>query len=122
MPNPEASEEPFYLALTLGSIRVEWEDIGEGWSGDYNPEDPQDQELLRFTVARREGLQGEWQQVDDASYCTAMPVDTPIDILISGLAYILGRVYDATLAGESIKVDCEELSWLSPERMEHIHA
>jgi len=42
-------------------VRVELEWIGEGYEGDYDPEDPEDVPLLRFTVYRREG--DWWEQV-----------------------------------------------------------
>lgn len=63
-------------------IKVEWEHIGEGWSGDYNPDDPNDEPLLRFTVYIR-GVwpEFEWEQLEDASYCTQMPVGTTYDVL-----------------------------------------
>ena len=64
------------MMLEEDGIRVEWEDIGEGICGDYNPEDPDDHPLLRFSVSIL--LDGQWEAVEDASYCTQMPVDTPV--------------------------------------------
>jgi len=34
------------------NIMVEWVELGEGLCGDYNPDDPDDIELLRFDVSR----------------------------------------------------------------------
>ena len=78
---PENEQMFEELELRRGNLRVTWEYIGEGLSGDYNHEDPQDVPLLRFTVSRRipgmaddTGVEpDEWQQLDDASYCTRMP-------------------------------------------------
>ena len=54
------------MMLEEDGIRVEWEDIGEGICGDYNPEDPDDIPLLRFSVSIL--LDGQWEAVEDASY------------------------------------------------------
>lgn len=58
--------------LTKGRVRVEWTELGEGIDGDYNPEDPDDIELLRFDVSLKVG--GRWTFPDNASYCTQVPV------------------------------------------------
>jgi len=34
--------------LKKGKVIIEWVELGEGWSGDYNSDDPEDEELLRF--------------------------------------------------------------------------
>jgi len=96
----------------VDDIKVEWEDIGEGLSGDFNDKDPNDISLLRFYVSVKDG--GEWAEADDASYCTRMPTSTPKDILRKGLKLIYDRVHDIVKNG-SIKKICEDLSWLSPE-------
>ena len=58
--------------LIRDNIKVELVELGEGLSGDYNPDDPNDIELLRFYVAIHKG--DDWEDIDDASYCTQMPV------------------------------------------------
>jgi hypothetical protein len=91
-----------------GDRKVEWVDLGEGWSGDYDPSDPEDEALLRFDVMERDD--DEWVAIDDASYCTQMPADSSEDILRRGAAIIM----DATYGKSNIKKICEELSWISP--------
>jgi hypothetical protein len=61
------------MELQRGSVKVEWVELGEGVSGDYDPTDPDDVELLRFDFY---GL-GEWRPVLDTSYCTRVSIDTP---------------------------------------------
>lgn len=87
-------------------VAVELEDIGEGLSGDYDPSDPYDVALLRFTVL----LNGE--QVEDASYCTRIPADTDSITQATLAATILEQVIEEVLCGHSIKRLCEELSWI----------
>jgi hypothetical protein len=105
------------MELTAGDVKVVWEAIGEGVSGEYDPDDPQDVELLRFSVYRK-GIDStnpwnDWIEVDDASYCTQVPVDTPVETLTVLLARIFNEVYDYVQAGESIKKICERLSWIA---------
>jgi hypothetical protein len=106
-------------------IRVEWEWIGEGYTGDYNENDPGDKPLLRFTVwtksthfspedkafLRTEDI---WSQLDDGSYCTYMPLDTPIAKLVVGALIILEEVAD-NLETRNYKSILELLSWMGPE-------
>lgn len=99
------------MELVREPVRVELEWIGEGWSGEYDDRDPDDEPLLRFTVSHR--VDGEWEQVDDASYCTqlsalAVTEEERRRILTS----IMEQVYDDVASGRSIKRLCEELSWL----------
>ena len=63
-----------------GKFRIEWQAIGEGLFGDYNADNPLDVELLRFYISKwRPDADdvpdhGDWEDIDDASCCTDMPV------------------------------------------------
>jgi hypothetical protein len=92
------------ISLSRGSFTATWEYIGEGWSGDYNPDDPQDTELLRFSVYQH------GEQMDDGSYCTRMPIDSPEWMLRRALDVILNAVETT----DSPKRRLELLSWLQP--------
>lgn len=92
-------------------VRVELEHIGEGYNGDYDPDDPNDRQLLRFTVSVRDE-DGEWQQVDDASYCTELTVNLSAEKAQQVLTFIMSEVYDDVVGGNSIKKRCEMLSWV----------
>jgi hypothetical protein len=100
-------------------VAIEWDYIGEGWAGDYNPDDPDDDQLLRFTVLIQKD--GEWEQYDDGSYCTQLPISTPIKALelISGemLEYLQG--IDSPGAA-SQKRYLQEMSWLDPNDAKEI--
>lgn len=91
---------------TKGKYRVTLEWIGEGLSGDYNPDDPDDLPLLRFTVYKRFG--GTWEQLDDGSYCTLLTTSLTPAQAQAVLKRIWLRVSDAT----SPKRVCEALSWM----------
>jgi len=91
-------------SLSKGNYTATLEYIGEGWSGDYNPEDLFDQELLRFYVYEDDN------DLEDCSYCTQIPADTEKTILLKILSIIL----NAAMTEENRKKRMEELSWISP--------
>lgn len=107
-------EEFTDLILERDNKRVVWEYIGEGHQGDYNADDPNDKPMLRFCCDRWSPyvgtIGGEWEGYEDASYCTRMPVDTPIVILVQAAAQILEM-----LDHESYKKKLEAASWFCPQ-------
>lgn len=94
----------------LGQYKVEWVNLNEGMNGDFDPTDNDDINLLRFDVYKL--CENEWEPVDDCSYCTLMPANTPPDVLQKGLQLILAKIHGNN---ESLKKVCEELSYISPE-------
>ena len=102
--------------LIKDNVMVEWTELGEGIDGDYNPDDPEDVELLRFDVSRL--VNGEWEAIDDASYCTQIPVSATPEQRAKGLQFIMNEVYEWASQGYSIKKLCERLSWISLESIE----
>ena len=104
------------MELTRNNLRIEWIDLGEGLHGDYEPDNPEDIHLLRFDLY--ENIYGEWEMVDDCSYCTLMPLDTPDNILMKGLEYLMEEFTNAICGGYSGKKTGERLSWISPDWFE----
>ena len=102
------------ISLQGEKVRVDWYRAGEGWNGDYNPEDPTDEELLRYDVYYRQNETEEWEAVDDASYCTYNRVDTPIDILKGKLLTLYNEFADVLTSdpNRSVKKLGEALSWI----------
>jgi len=99
--------------LIRDNVMVEWSELGEAIDGDYNPDDPEDIELLRFDVSRL--VDGEWEAIDDASYCTQVPVSATPEQRADGLEWIMDDVFEGASQGYSIKKICERLSWISLE-------
>jgi len=102
--------------LIRDNVKVEWVELGEGIDGDYNEDDPNDIELLRFDVSRL--VNGEWEMIDDASYCTQVPVSATPEQRAKGLEWIMSEVYNGASEGYSIKKICEVMSWISLESIE----
>ncbi|RJR07552.1 hypothetical protein C4588_06515 [Candidatus Parcubacteria bacterium] len=62
-----------------GLWMLEWDYIGEGFSGDYDPSDEEDIKLMRATLFVKKG--DDYEEVDNCSFCTLVPVTTPVKLL-----------------------------------------
>ena len=110
----------------LNNVKVELLQLGEGCDGDYNKEDPDDIELLRFEVSYFHPagdcdkdtyevynlLDADWIPCADATYCTQLPVSLSSELREKTLDIIMSNVYESVSSQNSIKRVCEELSWL----------
>lgn len=109
------------LSIWDDILRVDWYNAGEGICGDYNPDDPQDVNLLRFDVYIMEKTKAgndsdkDWIAVEDASYCTNMPANASNEILEKSLKYIFSEYRDVIdqYPYSSLKKLGERLSWIS---------
>ena len=107
-------------------LRVDWYNADESICGNYNPENPQDVNLLRFDVyiagdAETEGESDDvWCEVEDASYCTNMPASTTKEILEESLKYIFSEYREVIdqYPYTSLKRLGERLSWISDSDFE----
>lgn len=102
--------------IRKGNLKVVWEWIGEGWNGDYNDTNSEDEPLLRFSCYKKTGKGNswdDWTQMDDASYCTRMPITSKKKWLKQGALEIIDAIEH-----ESYKRRLEELSWFEPEDFE----
>ena len=102
------------VELIEGNHRVTWTWLEEGWYGNYDADDPDDVPLLRFDCYRK--VKGEWESMDDASYCTRMPIDCPREYLEKAAKILMGVAQDSE--DISMKKRFEELSWFCPEDFE----
>lgn len=91
------------------ALRVDWYRAGEGYWGDYNPANPDDEELLRFDVYKK--VEDFWEEVDDASYCTTISAETSPEKLVKPLFVIFKEYKDVDL--DSCKKLGEALSWIT---------
>jgi len=98
--------------LIEGKCRVSWTELGEGWQGDYNPDDPDDVELLRFDIDFFSDDIGEWECVDGGSYCTQVPVTATPEERERGLRIIMDYVKDKVEGDSSIRRVSAWLSWM----------
>lgn len=120
--------------LIRGHARIDWIDIGEGLTGGYDPNDPEDVELLRFSVYRFDGddallaaaladpelglmldVEGRgWVEVDDASYCTNVPANTDTAERQRLLVLLMDEFHQAVTERRSVKKLGEAASHIGP--------
>jgi hypothetical protein len=99
------------MELIEGNTKIELEYIGEGFDGDYDPTDPDDLELLRYTVLQRESEDDEWEPVDDGSYCTMLPETLTDDEKMTALRILMSQLSNFD------KRTAERMSWISPDTL-----
>lgn len=101
------------LLLVEDGVSVVLEDLDEGYAGEYNPDDPDDERLVRFTVGKLGA-----GELDNASYCTGIPVDSSQELLAAFARLVMGQVKESVLSGQSFKDTCERLTWETPDSVE----
>ena len=99
------------ITMSRKGVMVVLEYIGEGYGGDYDEEDPQDEPLLRFSVLK-ENKSGELEDLHDCSYCTSLSARLSDLKKKQAAKIIMDRVYPLVAEGRSAKRECEKLSWL----------
>jgi hypothetical protein len=97
-----------------GQVKVDIGWIGEGSSGDYNPEDPNDEPLLRFTVT---DLTKRARDSQDNSLCTSINAVLPKPMLID----VCRHIAECIVSEEHWKRMLESKSWLNSDDARHIH-
>lgn len=115
-------DEETPMSATDGFLRVDWSNIGEGYCGDFDEDDPEDENLLRFDVYVRNPSYGEnaedwekWDTVEDASYCTLMPATADKETLEKAIRSIFAEYRRAITQypiNFSVKKMGETLSWI----------
>lgn len=108
-------------------VLVLLENIGEGEDGDYDPDDPDDQPLLRFTAYVRmtgnededDGLEFSFYREgiaygfrDGGTYCTCINANAADGVLVD-LAQEIANVLSVGLSAGVWKSVASSLSWLT---------
>lgn len=109
------ADSPLAVCEDYGSgIRVELEYIGEGYDGDWDPENPQDAPLLRFRVFDRVREEGD-EEYD--SYCTQIPATMPLVMMKSFACELAERLSN----DEAWKSLLDQWSWADEAWVKRIH-
>ena len=102
-------------SIIRNGVKIDWVNLDEGYDGDYDPENPDDKNLLRFDVSRFSDESNTWVEVDDGSYCTQVPADANHATLRRILSSFMDYIYDDVVSVGKAKRKCEMLSWTSPD-------
>ena len=100
-------------SIIRNGVKIDWVNLDEGFDGDYDPENPDDVNLLRFDVSKFDTETNEWTEVEDGSYCTQVPADTNHATLRRILTSFMDYIYDDVVSVGKAKRKCEQLSWTS---------
>ena len=93
-----------------------WVELGEGISGDYNPSDPNDIELLRLDLF----LNDNEDIVSYFSYCTQLPVSASQNVKEALLMFAAGAAWAVAEKYDSLRKVGEGLSWLDDTWLDSI--
>ena len=88
-----------------GQICVILENIGEGYTGSYNPDDPDDEPLIRFTFQKRAdgAVPHDWEEIPDGSYCTRISANRSAEELNTVAEFLMERFVEQHEEGRSVK-------------------
>ena len=92
------------VELIEGEYKVAWVNLDEGYNGDYDPEDEEDENLLRLDVEllTKDG----WES--KCSYCTCIPANAEESVLQEKLRKIMDAI--KSVPKSRIKKVCEKLT------------
>ena len=124
-----------YAVSDDGMVKVEWVDLGEGYYGDFDDDDPTDEPLLRFDAYvrwtgtdadERRSLEWiwddpEWGIKSDGSYCTNVPTVTD-DETLEMLAGVIANRLAESLDNGGWKRTAESMSWATPAWLDTVDA
>ena len=101
------------LVRERGPVQVAWVCLGEGYNGDYDPKNPEDELLLRFDVAVKSEDTGSFVTVE--SRCTCFAEKAPTKDKEAALGILLDRFYHAYTADprHCMGALADELSYIS---------
>ena len=81
------------LVRERGPVRVAWVCLGEGYNGEYDPKNPEDELLLRFDVAVKDEDMGDF--VTTESRCTCFAANAPTKDKKAALDVLLDHFHNA---------------------------
>jgi hypothetical protein len=109
------NQKPELPSLTRHPVKIEFVNLDEGIFGDFDPDDIEDVNLLRFDVSQWNDEHKDWDEVPDGSFCTRLPANTSRVIFERALVTIMNLVYDDIVNTGKSKRNCEQMSWLCPK-------
>lgn len=103
------------LVREKGPVRVALVCLGEGYNGEYDPHNPEDELLLRFDLFLKDETDGEWRSVESRRTCFADKA--PARAKEAALDILLNRFYDAYAnhPAKDLGALANELSYISAD-------
>lgn len=103
------------LVREKGPVRVALVCLGEGYNGEYDPTNPEDELLLRFDLFLKDETNGEWMPAE--SRCTCLANEAPLQDKEAALDILLNRFYEAFTnhIEQDLGALADELSYISAD-------
>lgn len=101
------------VSTTHEDIIVSLVNRGDGYGERYDPQDPEDVNFLRFTVARLHN--GRVYQFPDYDRATLIPAGTGHDVLRSLVEVLAAKILPyANGSRRQLEDACDEFAWVDP--------
>lgn len=102
------------------SLKVAFADIGEGYNGDYDPDNPEDAPLLRLDIMIKEpeDVDEDFYDCTTFSYCTCIVANTPVKTLTKLLLLVheaFRKAIDEEADEGQLKLLAERCSYLTAD-------
>jgi hypothetical protein len=114
MTDQQSENKPLVEPLTVGDCKIEWVDQGLGQNGVFNPDDPNDMQLLTFNVYFQDQLL--------VSVKSQTGLGQPEDILLKLQEKIAERFANSVNSlglkateDSEFKMAVDDLTWIGPE-------
>jgi hypothetical protein len=98
-------------------VRIVLQDIGEGYNGDYDAEDPNDMPLLRFYGYLWDPNTQHWEDPGNCSYCTTLPANISREDGEIAVELLMEALGEKIVEGTH-KTEAETMSWIGTEDIE----
>lgn len=104
---PHMHESHGEMVVMPYKVELKW--IGEGESGDWRPDDPDDTPYLRFYISKWDAENNAWRDVEGASYRTLLPINASDDIKQRAMEALMVEAHEG-----ASKYTWEWMSWIGP--------
>ncbi len=103
------------LVREKGPVRVALVCLGEGYNGEYDPTNPEDELLLRFDLFLKDETSGEWKSAESRRTCFAANASAKDQK--AALDVLLDRFYNACAnrPAQDLGALTDELSYISAD-------
>ena len=99
------------MLLQNDYVKVEFIRLGEGYNGEFDPSNPEDEELYRLDIFVDKTGKGHFNEASE-SRCTCIAVSSPEKEVIAKLKAVYDRVQNALAKGENLSDVADELSYM----------
>jgi len=106
------------ISLFDNDIKAAWINLKEGRDGDFNPDDPDDINFLRFQLFKWDEKANDYIEAPNSSYCSRVPVAISREKAIGLLDTIMETTKNELMWAGHAQETCEKLAQMEPSELE----